>query len=75
MVTELVLGGRARQRGIFNPEVVSRLVDEHVSGRVDHTERLWALVNFELWLRRFVDGEADVRMPQAPSVARARVAG
>jgi asparagine synthase (glutamine-hydrolysing) len=75
MVTELVLGGRARQRGIFNPEEVSRLVDEHVSGRVDHTERLWALVNFELWLRRFVDGEADVRMPQAPSVARARVAG
>src|SRR5947208_632394 len=75
MVTELVLGERARRRGIFNPDVVRRLVGEHVSGRVEHMERLWALVNFELWLRRFVDGEEDVRMPQAPAVAHARVAG
>jgi len=75
MVTELVLGGRATQRGLFNPDVVRRLVDEHVSGRVEHMERLWALVNFELWLRRFVDGEEDVRMPQTGSVAHARVGG
>jgi len=75
MMTELVLGARARQRDIFNPDVVRRLVDEHVSGRFEHMERLWALVNFELWLRRFVDGEEDVRMPQAASAAHARVAG
>src|SRR5439155_670867 len=72
---ERVLGERARRRGIFKPDVVRRLVGEHVSGRVEHMERLWALVNFELWLRRFVDGEEDVRMPQAPAVAHARVAG
>jgi asparagine synthase (glutamine-hydrolysing) len=64
LVNELVLSERARQRGIFNPEVVRRVVGEHLSGRVEHTERLWALVNFELWLRRFVDGEEDVRMPR-----------
>jgi len=58
------LGERARERGIFNPEVVRRLVQEHLSGRVEHSERLWALVNFELWLRRFVDGEGDVRLPR-----------
>jgi asparagine synthase (glutamine-hydrolysing) len=63
IVSELALGERATERGIFSPDVVQRLVNEHVSGSVDHTERLWALVNFELWLRRFVDGEADVRMP------------
>jgi len=64
IVFELVLGERARERGIFNPEVVRRLVQEHLSGRVEHSERLWALVNFELWLRRFVDGEGDVRLPR-----------
>jgi len=63
MVTELVLGERAKQRGIFDHETVRRLVGEHVSGRVEHTERLWALVNFELWLRRFMDGEEEVRLP------------
>jgi hypothetical protein len=23
----------------------------------NHAERLWALVNFEMWLRRFIDGQ------------------
>jgi len=63
IVTELVLGARARERGIFDPGVVRRIAEEHFSGSVEHTERLWALVNFELWLRRFVDREAGVRTP------------
>jgi asparagine synthase (glutamine-hydrolysing) len=62
MVTDLVLGERARARDVFNPAMVRRLVDEHVSGRAEHTERLWALVNFELWLRRFVDGEEGAQI-------------
>jgi len=62
MVTDLVLGERARERDIFDPGMVRRLVDEHLLGRADHTERLWSLVNVELWLRRFVDGEEDVRI-------------
>jgi asparagine synthase (glutamine-hydrolysing) len=64
-LSELVLGERARERGIFDPDVVRRLIGEHSSGRVEHMERLWALMNFELWLRRFVDGEEEVRMPAA----------
>jgi asparagine synthase (glutamine-hydrolysing) len=64
-LSELVLGERARERGIFDPDVVRRLIGEHISGRVEHMERLWALMNFELWLRRFMDGEAEVRMPAA----------
>ncbi len=62
MVTDLVLGERARARGVFNPGMVRRLVDEHIAGRAEHTERLWALVNFELWLRRFVDGDEEAQM-------------
>jgi len=53
---------RASRRGIFDREVVRRLVGEHVAGRVQHTERLWALINFELWQRRFMDGDENVRM-------------
>ena len=45
----------ARQRGYFNRGFVDRLIREHVTGRRDHTLRLWALVVFELWHRQYVD--------------------
>jgi asparagine synthase (glutamine-hydrolysing) len=54
---EFVTGKRAIARGLFQPEFLRRLVHEHVEGAADHTERLWTLVNFEMWQRRFLDGE------------------
>jgi asparagine synthase (glutamine-hydrolysing) len=57
VLDEYVLGERALSRGVFEPEFVRRLVARHAAGE-DHSERLWALVNFEMWLRQFVDGEA-----------------
>lgn len=56
IVDEYVLGERALSRGIFAPEFVRNLVSLHQAGE-DHSERLWALVNFEMWLRRFFDSE------------------
>ncbi|MDH3486282.1 MAG: asparagine synthase (glutamine-hydrolyzing) [Myxococcales bacterium] len=37
----------------FDPSVVRRLAHEHVSGYADHTERLWSIVNVELWARTY----------------------
>jgi len=56
-VDEYVLGERARARGIFDHTYVRRLVDEHQRG-ANHAERLWMLINFEMWQRQFFDGEA-----------------
>jgi len=56
-VDEYVLGDRARARGIFDHTYVRRLVDEHQRG-ANHAERLWMLINFEMWQRQFFDGEA-----------------
>lgn len=56
MVDEHLLGERARSRGIFNQAYVERLVMEHRSG-INHAERLWMLINFELWQRQFIDRE------------------
>jgi hypothetical protein len=47
--------------------VLRRLVGEHFSGRVDHADQLWALVNLELWLRRFVDADEDAGMRRLAS--------
>jgi asparagine synthase (glutamine-hydrolysing) len=58
VVDEYVLGERAAARGIFDREFVRAMVARHQSGAEDHSERLWALVNFELWQRQFFDGEA-----------------
>ncbi|PWT83505.1 MAG: asparagine synthase (glutamine-hydrolyzing) [Acidobacteria bacterium] len=57
VIDEYVLGERTVTRALFNIEFVRNLVEQHRSGAKDHTERLWALINFELWARQFIDGE------------------
>ncbi|MGB2751743.1 MAG: asparagine synthase (glutamine-hydrolyzing), partial [Pyrinomonadaceae bacterium] len=57
IVDEYILGSRAMDRGIFDAGFVKKLVAEHNAG-ANHDERLWSLVNFEIWQRRFIDGEA-----------------
>ena len=56
VIDEYVLSERALERGIFNREYVSDLVARHSAGE-NHAERLWMLVNFEIWQRHFFDGE------------------
>jgi asparagine synthase (glutamine-hydrolysing) len=73
VLDEYVLGDRAASRGIFEPDFVRRLAARHLAGE-NHSERLWALVNFEMWLRRFVDGEASSASPVAqPEVVAAQM--
>ena len=57
VIDEYVLGERAASRRIFEPAFVRSLVQRHQDGGEDHSERLWALVNFEIWQRQFFDGE------------------
>jgi asparagine synthase (glutamine-hydrolysing) len=72
ILDEYVLGERAAARGIFAPDYVRSLVARHAAGE-NHTERLWSLVNVEIWLRRFMDGEAlgEESRPGAETVALA----
>jgi asparagine synthase (glutamine-hydrolysing) len=57
LLEEYVSGPRLRDRGLFDPCAIERLVGEHLRG-VNHSERLWALLTFEIWARVFLDGEA-----------------
>ena len=75
IIDEFVLGERATGRGLFDAPYVRAIVDEHASGLRDHSERLWALANVEIWHRIFIDGEApaDVGVVAgAPAFASAR---
>ncbi len=49
---EVVAGGRLAQCGIFEPATLKRLVDDHVSGRRDHSAPLWSLLMFDGFLAR-----------------------
>lgn len=51
---------RTTQRGYFEPQYVSVLLNEHERGRRDHASELWALFMLELWHRQFIDGSRDV---------------
>ncbi|WP_339733413.1 asparagine synthase (glutamine-hydrolyzing) [uncultured Gimesia sp.] len=54
-VKEVLLSPRSMDRGIFRPERISQLIDEHVAGCVNHTRTIRALLAFELWQRTFID--------------------
>jgi asparagine synthase (glutamine-hydrolysing) len=56
LVDEYLLNPRTLERGIFDADYVQNLVARHMKGE-NHDERLWALLNFEIWQRRFIDGE------------------
>ena len=73
IVDDFVLGERAAARDLFDAATVRTLADEHAAGLQDHTERLWALVNVEIWHRIFVDGESPEDVGAArPALAAVR---
>ncbi len=44
-----------KSRGFFSPPVVDKLIEDHLSGRVDNSQVLWELINFEIWAQAFID--------------------
>jgi asparagine synthase (glutamine-hydrolysing) len=68
LFSDTLLSPRSLQRGYFQPAFVQRLVDEHVSGKRDHTLRLWQLVVFERWHQQYADEAGKVLPSFAPAV-------
>ena len=64
---DILLDPRALRRGFFREEELRKLIDTHISGEWDNSNKLWALIQLELWLSNFVDGERS----QPPSLASA----
>jgi asparagine synthase (glutamine-hydrolysing) len=58
IVDEFVLSERTARRGLLAGDALRRLVERHRRGVEDHGDRLWLLVNLEIWHRMFIDGES-----------------
>ena len=50
---KLVIGRLANSRfvdaGIFRADYLQRIVQEHMTGKKDHSYRLWLLLSLEIW--------------------------
>ena len=66
-VKDLLLEERTVNRGLFKSESVERLFAEHRTNLYDHSDKLWRLLNLEIWHRVFID-----RDPEPLSVPAAR---
>jgi asparagine synthase (glutamine-hydrolysing) len=46
-------GSDSRTRAYFDPQVLDRVVTDHVDGKQNHEKLLWALLNLEIWHRQY----------------------
>ena len=68
----MLLEPRTLNRGLFQAEAIVRLFREHQSGRRDHSEQIWRLLNLEIWHRVFMDGERPAASEMLPAAASSR---
>ena len=54
----MLLEPKSTERGLFRPGVVKRIFTEHRAKTRDHGNRIWRLLNLEIWHRLLIDGEA-----------------
>ncbi len=59
------------RRGLFHYPAVAALIDAHVANRIDGTDRLLALLNFEIWARLYLDARAPADVVDELKVASA----
>jgi asparagine synthase (glutamine-hydrolysing) len=69
LYTSCLRDSRLAHDGILDGSVMARLIDEHVAKRADHGNRLWLLINAEVWYRMKILGQskADMRAELSPS--------
>jgi len=60
LARDLLSPERVRRAGVFDPEYVTRLQDEHERGTANHRKLLWTLLMFELWHESFVETQRRI---------------
>lgn len=60
-IESLLTEPRTVARNLFEFEAVRKLIAEHRARAVDHYDRIWRLLNLELWHRVFIDRDPTMR--------------
>jgi asparagine synthase (glutamine-hydrolysing) len=70
-IERLLLEPRSMNRGLFKREAIEKLFREHRARYRDHYDRIWRLLNLELWHRVCIEGDSHeqaVKAAEAKSV-------
>ena len=67
-----LLDPRAMDRGYFRPDAVKNLFAEHRAGTRDHGNRIWRLLNLEIWQRVCLEREPVSEVSQTHGVVLTR---
>jgi asparagine synthase (glutamine-hydrolysing) len=62
----MLLEPRTLERGLIERDSVRKLFAEHRAGRRDNGDRIWRLLNLEIWQRVFIDGEQPIQKSISP---------
>jgi asparagine synthase (glutamine-hydrolysing) len=64
MIRDMLLEPRSLDRGYFRREAIKKLFDDHSSHHRDNQDRIWRLLNLELWHRVCLEGESHAEIGQ-----------
>ena len=59
LISHVLLSDRFFDRGYFRPDVVKKIVRQHLDRKVDREQGIWLLLTLELWHRIFVDDDGS----------------
>ena len=55
LLEEVLSRERLQRRGLFNPEVVHKMIELHLQRKRDYSWELWNLLVFEVWAGNYLD--------------------
>jgi asparagine synthase (glutamine-hydrolysing) len=67
----LLLEPRSIRRNLFQPDAIRKIFAEHRGRTRDNSNRIWRLLNLELWFRVFVDRDSSLLSGGGRSLATA----
>ena len=71
LLREMLSQSSVEARGLFRYQDVGALISAHGANRIDGTDKLLALLNFEIWARIYVDGRDSTDVADELKVAAA----
>ncbi len=53
LFNDMLSSRRIREEGFFNPEYITRLLEDHLGNKKDNRKQLWTLLIWALWMNRY----------------------